>query len=259
MSNALEHPRVELADVRALGPAYDRPIALGWNDLSDWRESPASKRAGRRFVLRNLVPGGLYVDAGFDAEHPPPASLPEMDWVAEDRGVVVWRRRGEAMPQPAGTPDRAWWQWLDRMLQLAPQPYLLREAWLTGARAPGEDPTMMASPSSRAAVWASGARELDGRLQWRASARVVGGASEALGQVLFAEAGAPPVRLRVVGVDGAAISCAMAGDEVLIIPRRCSVDRSASDRVGLDRLECLYFEHHPPGPWVSLAHFKAAR
>ena len=63
VANYGNHPRVREIDVRTLGREDDFPLALAWNDLSDWEQSPRSKAAGLKFAARNLVPGGYYMDA----------------------------------------------------------------------------------------------------------------------------------------------------------------------------------------------------
>ena len=63
VANYGNHPRVREVDVRQLSARDDFPIALAWNDLSDWQQSPESKEAGLEFALRNMVAGAYYMDA----------------------------------------------------------------------------------------------------------------------------------------------------------------------------------------------------
>jgi len=61
--NYNKHPNVIEKDVRDLTKKDDRPIALGWNDLSEWASSPASKMAGFKYLTRNIIVGGYYIDS----------------------------------------------------------------------------------------------------------------------------------------------------------------------------------------------------
>ncbi|MBK7758714.1 MAG: hypothetical protein IPI35_20420 [Deltaproteobacteria bacterium] len=68
---------------------------MAFNDLSDWTLSPDSKRAAFHYATRNLVVGGLYIDAAFDArglawadEH-----LQDYELVVEDRLIALFRKR----------------------------------------------------------------------------------------------------------------------------------------------------------------------
>ncbi len=240
----LGHPRIRTADVRRLGPADDVPIALGWNDLSDWEMSPASKRAGRAYLLRNIVVGGLYVDAGFTPGAPPPEALPEFEHVASDRGIELWRRVAGgptvASVQTAGphTPDPAWWQWLDRALQLAPVACRVADGPTWGADA---------GPGSCTAVFLRGAVALLGRLRASDSGTWLIGQvdSELGGSLVFA--GPEPRAVALRGADGRSVALTLASREVLVAPPGVAVAGAgapgrAAWRVG--------FVHQPPAKYI---------
>lgn len=241
------HPRIRAVDVRRLGPDDDVAVALGWNDLSDWALSPASKRAGQAFLLRNVIVGGLYVDAGFTREAPPPRVLAGFEHVASDRGIEVWRRLvggPELARAPAAgphTPDPAWWQWLDRCLQISPVACRVRggPSWGAGA-----------SPAACAAAFLRGASALAGRLRacegggWLLGASPAGpGAS---GVVVLA--GPEPRRLTLAGDDGDFAVTLAAGD-VAVVPARLVAAGTgepgrAAWRVG--------FVHEPAAAYVGV-------
>ncbi|MBK9649037.1 MAG: hypothetical protein IPO67_28465 [Deltaproteobacteria bacterium] len=109
VANYSGHPHIFERDVRALARTEDRPIALAFNDLSDWTLSPDSKRAGLHYATRNLVVGGLYIDAAFDArglawadEH-----LQDYELVVEDRLIALFRKRAVERAPPPPTERRA--------------------------------------------------------------------------------------------------------------------------------------------------------
>ncbi len=121
------HPRVRTVDVRTLDERDDRPIALAWNDLSNWEQSPVSKRAGFDFLTRNLVEEGLYIDADFEPDTLDTLDLTGLELVADSKIIKMWRRVGSSVEVPVeelepGEPPLAWWQWLDRQQRLRPLP-----------------------------------------------------------------------------------------------------------------------------------------
>lgn len=76
ISNFTNHSQVHKLDVRHLsGNAnYKMPIALAWNDLSEWYGSPMGKQAAFDHALNNLVNGGIYIEhkkcPDYIAKHP---------------------------------------------------------------------------------------------------------------------------------------------------------------------------------------------
>lgn len=91
--NYARHARVVEADVRELDPTSAGPVALGFNDLSDWSQSPASKRAGFDYLVGNIVPGGYYVDATLTDELRRTLPLGDFEHVLEAGLFSVYRRR----------------------------------------------------------------------------------------------------------------------------------------------------------------------
>lgn len=250
--NDAQHPRVTVSDVRELGPEHDGPIALGWNDLSDWEQSPASKRAGRSFILRSLIRGGLYVDAGLREGEPPP-QLRDCTLEAAAGGVLIWRRERGGPTPPASrrhgtlSPPPAWWQWLDRVLRIDPRPVWTPPSealcWELGAT--GRSPT----PEACAEAFMRGASELLGRLRVREQGRWSDGilASGRLAVMMFV--GDEPLTLVAAGPHETR-TLQIARGSVLIIPPRWSLHRQPRDRPWT-RPYYLRVEHHAP-VWVSL-------
>lgn len=64
IGNFFGHLQIHDFDVRHLAGnrQYQRPIALAWNDLSDWNGSPMGKQAAFDHALTNLVDGGIYIE-----------------------------------------------------------------------------------------------------------------------------------------------------------------------------------------------------
>ena len=64
ISNFMNHPQIHKIDVRHLSGnnKYRIPIALAWNDLSEWVGSPMGKQASFDHALNNLVDGGIYIE-----------------------------------------------------------------------------------------------------------------------------------------------------------------------------------------------------
>lgn len=64
ISNFTNHSQIHKVDVRHLSgnPKYDYPIALAWNNLSEWKGSPLGKQAAFDHALNNLVKGGIYIE-----------------------------------------------------------------------------------------------------------------------------------------------------------------------------------------------------
>ena len=64
ISNFTNHPRIHKMDVRHLAgnKKYKLPIALAWNDLSEWEGSPLGKQAAFDHALNNLVDNGIYME-----------------------------------------------------------------------------------------------------------------------------------------------------------------------------------------------------
>lgn len=91
--NYARHPRVFEADVRELDPSSAGPVALGFNDLSDWAQSPASKRAGFDYLAGNIVPGGYYIDATLTDELRRTLPLGDFEHVLDVGLFSVYRRR----------------------------------------------------------------------------------------------------------------------------------------------------------------------
>lgn len=89
--NYANHPRVIEKDVRSLGPEDDRPIAIGWNDVSDWKHSPKSKAAGADYLLRNMVVGGFYIDEDL-ASIPKDLDLAQYELVFSQKYLSLFRR-----------------------------------------------------------------------------------------------------------------------------------------------------------------------
>ncbi len=250
--NDTEHPRIRIADVRELGPEHDGPIALGWNDLSDWTQSPASKRAGQAFILRNLVRGGLYVDAGLPPGEPAPRVRDcELDAVAG--GLLIYRRERGGPPYrsrgPVGplSPAPAWWQWLDRVLRVDPRPVWTRASpglcWSPVAA------QAALTPEACAEAFMRGAAELLGRLRVRAQGRWAGARLEAGPLLSFVFAGDGPLELVARG-SGETRALRIERGAVLVVPPRWALARREP---ALERQPWLVrAEHHSPA-WVSLA------
>lgn len=91
--NYASHPRVIEHDVRELTAEDDRPIAFGWNDLSEWQLSPHSKQAGLEYLVRNLVPGGLYMDATLDDKACGHPYFQLLEPVVERNLIALFRRK----------------------------------------------------------------------------------------------------------------------------------------------------------------------
>ena len=64
IGNFFDHPQINNIDVRHLAGnrKYERPIALAWNDLSEWNGSPMGKQAAFDHALNNLVNDGIYIE-----------------------------------------------------------------------------------------------------------------------------------------------------------------------------------------------------
>lgn len=92
--NYAHDPLVLERDVRTLTKADDRPVALGWNDLSEWELSPRSKLAGLEFLTRNLVPGGFYMDATLTDDALAHPAFAPLELVAQRNLIALFRRNG---------------------------------------------------------------------------------------------------------------------------------------------------------------------
>jgi hypothetical protein len=64
ISNFCNHPQVHSIDVRHLSgySYYRKPIALAWNDLSNWEGSPVGKQASFDHALNNMVDNAIYIE-----------------------------------------------------------------------------------------------------------------------------------------------------------------------------------------------------
>lgn len=64
IGNFFDHRQIHNIDVRHLAGnrQYQRPIALAWNDLSEWNGSPMGKQAAFDHALNNLVDDGIYIE-----------------------------------------------------------------------------------------------------------------------------------------------------------------------------------------------------
>jgi len=64
IGNFFKHEQINDIDVRHLSGnrKYVVPIALAWNDLSEWNGSPIAKQAALDHALNNLVDGGIYIE-----------------------------------------------------------------------------------------------------------------------------------------------------------------------------------------------------
>ena len=118
--NFLKHPRVKEEDIRKLSSEDDYPIALGFNDLSDWQLSPQSKKAGFEFIKRNLVFGGYYVDAAFTEQTTELIDLADFTLIAERDSVKLFKYNGnpqENLPKASSAWElpTSFWQWFDRL------------------------------------------------------------------------------------------------------------------------------------------------
>lgn len=76
IGNFFNHPQIHGIDVRHLAGSrqYKIPIALAWNDLSEWNGSPMGKQAALDHALNNLVNDGIYIEhkacPGYILSHP---------------------------------------------------------------------------------------------------------------------------------------------------------------------------------------------
>ncbi len=82
---------IQLTDVRSLTEENDFEIAFGWNDISNWQDSPNSKSAAFLFLTRNIVPGGYFLDL-----NPIPSSLinqiSKFEKVAELHNLILYKK-----------------------------------------------------------------------------------------------------------------------------------------------------------------------
>jgi hypothetical protein len=64
ISNFCNHPQIHAVDVRHLSGynQYRKPIALAWNDLSNWEGSPIGKQASFDHALNNMVDNAIYIE-----------------------------------------------------------------------------------------------------------------------------------------------------------------------------------------------------
>ena len=86
------HARVLELDARDLSSKHDLPISLGWNDLADWKSSPASKRAGFEYLKRNVIRNGFLADAAFASDTLRSLDLSDFEIVAEANVFKLFRR-----------------------------------------------------------------------------------------------------------------------------------------------------------------------
>jgi hypothetical protein len=70
-----KHERLIIGDIRAeQSTQIQRPFALIWNDISNWKNSPRSKLSAFNFAKKHLVHGGIYIDDRY-------CDLPnDLDW-----------------------------------------------------------------------------------------------------------------------------------------------------------------------------------
>lgn len=64
ISNFTNHSQIHNVDVRLISgdKRYKMPIALAWNDLSEWTGSPASKQAAFDHAMNNMIDGGIFIE-----------------------------------------------------------------------------------------------------------------------------------------------------------------------------------------------------
>lgn len=80
-------------DVRDLSVKDDLPIAIGWNDVSNWKDSPQSKMAAAQFLMRNILPGGLYIDENFKAVTANLNLETDFEYVYRHNEISIFRKR----------------------------------------------------------------------------------------------------------------------------------------------------------------------
>ena len=91
ISNFMDHPQVHKVDVRHLSgnPKYNIPIALAWNDLSEWVGSPIAKQASFDHALNNLVDGGIYIEHRKSPEYI--LSHPNLSLIRETKHLLFFK------------------------------------------------------------------------------------------------------------------------------------------------------------------------
>lgn len=64
ISNFTDHPQIHAVDVRLISgnSLFKMPIALAWNDLSEWNGSPAGKQAAFDHAMNNMVNDGIFIE-----------------------------------------------------------------------------------------------------------------------------------------------------------------------------------------------------
>lgn len=87
----IDEPRILNIDVRSLTSEHDMPLAIAWNDVSNWKGSPRSKMAALNYARKNLVLGGLYIDESL-ADLPSDLPLSDFKLVHSEGDVSVFRR-----------------------------------------------------------------------------------------------------------------------------------------------------------------------
>lgn len=85
------HPAVVVKDIRSIGSEYDRPVAFGWNNASNWEGSPRSKVAALQFLTRNIVNGGFLLDDSLP-DMPHDVILPEFKTVWSNQTLVLLQK-----------------------------------------------------------------------------------------------------------------------------------------------------------------------
>lgn len=85
-----QHPGVIIKDIRTIKSDYDRPIAFGWNNASNWEGSPRSKLAALQYLTKNIVKDGYLLED----------SLPDLphDIILRDF-KVVWQNKSLVLLQ----------------------------------------------------------------------------------------------------------------------------------------------------------------
>lgn len=87
----VQHPSVVIQDIRQIGSEFDRPIAFGWNNASNWEGSPRSKLAALKYLTRNIVKDGYLLEDSLP-DIPYDIHIPNFKIVWQNHTLILLQR-----------------------------------------------------------------------------------------------------------------------------------------------------------------------
>ncbi len=87
----VQHPAIVVKDIRSVNREFDRPVAFGWNNASNWEGSPRSKLAALNYLTRNIVKGGYLLEDSLP-DLPRDIVLSDFKVVCQSQKLVLLQR-----------------------------------------------------------------------------------------------------------------------------------------------------------------------